>query len=163
LLFNVYCVNCEQTWNSRRREQRIVWAQRYKSKVLKLWWENATRLGALWFSVDALAACPHGHVPVPAVCVVPAPLPSSPQARHAEMHTHVYKYEHLSLIKVLDWFSPRRVHDAFRAHARYAKVAGTHARYNSRKAFLTWSFVFNPFIFTRFINNGSWHSVNMFN
>jgi len=52
------------------------------------------------------AMCPHGYVPVLAVCVVPPP---SPQARRAEMHTHVYKYEHLSLIKVLDWFGPRRV------------------------------------------------------
>lgn len=30
----------------------------------------------------------------------------STQPHRAEMHTHVYKYEHLPLIKVLDWFGP---------------------------------------------------------
>lgn len=83
-----------------------------------------------WFS-RGRPVCPHGHVPVPAVCVVPAP-PSSSQPCRAERCTHTYINTSISLIKVLDWFGPRcGAYDAFRAHARYAKVAGTYTRFTT--------------------------------
>lgn len=109
---NVHCVDCEQISNSQFATARAETLLSSKTQNAKFS-SCHERMRRGWVPcgcpVDALAACPYGHVPVPAVCVVPVPLPSSPQARRVEMHTHVYKYEHLSLIKVLDWFGPRRV------------------------------------------------------